>query len=252
MRRRAAAWPGTRTPAGQPVDARCRGRAGDPRGPRRRHLDVRARCRQAPGAGGLAERPAQPEDGAGHGQPPLAVPFRPGDRAHAQRLRQARRGRHAPRAARLAGRRADRRRLAAQADAPPDRALERLPDVVACDARRAGRGPVGPMVLALPHATAVGRGGARRDPLGQRRAADQGRRAERLSADPPGSPGRPVGAGPGMAGLRPRRGQPAEHLRRTSSGRSWSRSWPRTTRPTRTPVAPSDTRPRCRRSRSDS
>ena len=62
-----------------------------------------------------------------------------------------------------------RRRLAAQADAPADRALERLPDVVAGVAGRAGRRPGESMVLAVPDATADGRGGSRLDPGRQRR-----------------------------------------------------------------------------------
>ena len=112
---------------------------------------------------------AQPADGPRDGQPALAVPLRPRHRADAQRLRQARRAADPSRAARLAGRRAHGRRLAAQADAPADHALERLPDVVAGDAGRAGRRPGQPLVLAVPDAPAHGRGGPRLDPGGQRR-----------------------------------------------------------------------------------
>ena len=47
--------------------------------------------------------PDQSAAGAGDGQPGLALPFRPGHRRHAQRLRLQRRPAVAPRAARLAG-----------------------------------------------------------------------------------------------------------------------------------------------------
>ena len=74
----------------------------------------------------------------------------------------------APRAPRLAGGRAHGRRLAAQADAPADRALERLPDGVARVEGRAGRRPGEPLVLAVPDAPAHRRGGSRLDPGRQR------------------------------------------------------------------------------------
>ena len=67
--------------------------------------------------------------------------FGRGHRAHAQRLRPAWRTGHASRTARLAGRRVHGGRLADQADAPADRALERLPDVVAGDAVGTGQRP---------------------------------------------------------------------------------------------------------------
>ena len=60
------------------------------------------------GPGALARRPGQPADGPRDRQPALAAPLRPGDRRHAQRLRRPGRGAVASRAARLAGRRADR------------------------------------------------------------------------------------------------------------------------------------------------
>ncbi len=152
VRGRARARAGSRALAGQSVDARRRGRAGDA-GRARRWLDgLRPRSRQAAGAGRLADRPAEPPDGAGAGQPALAIPLRPRDRADTERLGQAGRAGDASRAARLAGRRARLGRLAAQAVAPADRAVERLPDVVDGDPRRAGRRPVEPMVLAVPRA----------------------------------------------------------------------------------------------------
>ena len=58
-------------------------------------------------------------------QPGLAVPLRPGDRRHAQRLRPDGPVAHPSRAARLAGRRVSRRRSVAQGAAPADRHLGR-------------------------------------------------------------------------------------------------------------------------------
>ena len=78
-------------------------------------------------------------------------------------------------------------------------------------------------------------------------AAAQGRRAERLSADPARGPGRPVGAGPGLDDLAAATRPPGAASTSTSSGRSWCRSWRPTTRPTPTPVARCATPRPCRR-----
>ena len=126
--------------------------------------------RQAAGPGRVADRPPQPDDGPRHGQPALAIPLRPGHRADAQRLRPAGRAGLASGAARLAGRRVHGGRLADQAHAPADPALERLPHVVAGNARAAGQRPGQSLVLAVPDAPAGRRGGARLDPRGQRHA----------------------------------------------------------------------------------
>ncbi len=79
--------------------------------------------------GALDRRSGQPAPGAGHGQPRVALPFRPGNRSHAQRLRIQRRTSLAPRAAGLAGNRIYRRRLAAQALASADRHFSDLSPV---------------------------------------------------------------------------------------------------------------------------
>ena len=195
---------------------------------------------------------AEPADGPGDGQPDLAVSLRPRDRADAQRLRRAGRAGHAPRAARLAGRRAHGRRLAAQADAPADRALERLPDVVAGRRRRAGRRPGESLVLAVPDAPAHRRGGSRLDPGRQRRRSTS-RPADRASIRRSRAKSWPASRCRARDG-RPRRPTrpPGGASTSTSSGRSWSRSWRPTTRPTPTSVARCATRPRCRRRRSAS
>ena len=98
-----------------------------------------ARGERAGGAGALDRRPGQSAAGAGDGQPGLALPLRPGDRRHAQRLRLQRRAAVASRAARLAGGGLHRRRLAAQADPSADRHVGDLSPVE--PARREGRRP---------------------------------------------------------------------------------------------------------------
>ena len=112
----------------------------------------------------------RPPAGAGDRQPALAAPLRPRDRRHAQRLRQAGRTPHASRAARLAGGRADPRRLAAQADPQAHHDQRRL--------HAGGRGRFGARrrrprqhaALAPVAAPARGRGDPRRDARRRRHA----------------------------------------------------------------------------------
>ena len=85
----------------------------------------RRRC-----AGRLDHRPpagSRASARPGDRQPAVAAPHRPGHRRHAQRFRRPRGTTNASRAARLAGRRIDSRRLAAQADPQADHAQRRLP-----------------------------------------------------------------------------------------------------------------------------
>ena len=247
VRRRARPARHARPVARQSEPAGRQGRARRSRGPGRSRAHVCERARQAPGAGRLAGRPAEPPDGPRAGQPDLAVSFRPRNRADTQRFRRPGRTGDASRAARLAGGRTHGRRLAAQANASADRALERLPDGVARVEGRAGRRPGQSLVLAVPDAPAHRRGGSRLDPGRQRHAQSQGRRTERLSADPARGHGR-------ASRCRARAGQPRRRPRRpgaastcTSSDRSWSRSWRRMTRPIPTSVARCAIPPPCPR-----
>ena len=180
VRRGARAWRKTHVLLrGNPEPDGRRGRAGRARGARAtaRH-DVREWTGQAAGAGRLADRPAESADGPRDGQPALAVSFRPGHRADAQRLRQAGRAADASRAARLAGRRVRGRRLADQADAPADRAVERLPDVVAGDGGRAGR----------PTRPTTGSGGSRCAGSRPRKSATRSWRSAARSISRPAGP----------------------------------------------------------------
>ena len=76
--------------------------------------------RAAAGPGSLAEPARQSAFDPRDRQPGLAVPFRPGPGRHVERLRPPGRGSQPPRAARLAGDRVRRARLAAEAAAPAD------------------------------------------------------------------------------------------------------------------------------------
>ena len=135
----------TRGPQGRAAAARRRPRLA---GGGRRSRERSCRPRRPPaGARALAQwlDPArQPADGPGDRQPALAAPFRPGDRRHAQRLRRPGRGPDASRAARLAGHRAGRAGLAAQADPPPDGHLGDLPAVVVRQPTPRSRPPTTP------------------------------------------------------------------------------------------------------------
>ena len=108
--------------------------AGDLRPLRRPH-----RGRPPRGAGPLADRLAERPCLAVDRQPGLAVPFRPGDRRHPQRLRPDGPASHASRAARLAGGRVPRRRPVAQGPAPADRHVRDLPASVGRPTRRPRR-----------------------------------------------------------------------------------------------------------------
>ena len=138
--------------------------AADPRAPPRRRQEP-GRPRSARGRSSvLAELPARFDLSAGHTegdrraalarwltdpqnpldlavdrQPRLAVPFRPRDRRHAQRLRPDGPAAHASRAARLAGGRVPRRRPVAQGAAPADRHVRHLPASVGRQRRRPRR-----------------------------------------------------------------------------------------------------------------
>ena len=154
----------------------------------------------------------------------LALPLRPGDRRHAQRLRLQRRPALAPRAARLAGRRVPRRRRPAQADPPADRAVGDLPPVEPARRPGAGRRRRQPAALAVHAPAAGGRGDPRRDP-GRRRHA----------RPPDGRAGlRPLGA---EHELRGRVHAPGPTSAPTPSA-GWSTSSSRGASPTR-PSAPS-------------
>ena len=119
-------------------------------------------------AGALADAEGQSADGPRHGQSPLAAPFRRRHRRHAERLRRHGRAGHAPRIARLAGRRVRGERLEPQAHAPADGAVGGLlPGFRDRPERRplrqgVGRGPRRPSALARPPAAAGGRGDPRR------------------------------------------------------------------------------------------
>ena len=82
---------------------------------------------ESPWHGGSATLPTPA--GTGHGQSRLALPLRPGDRRHPQRLRLQRQPAVASRAPRLAGQPVCRGRMAAQAAASADRALGHLSPV---------------------------------------------------------------------------------------------------------------------------
>ncbi len=178
--------------------------------------DPSARCeddRPPARAGRLDRLAGEPADGPRHGQPALAVPLRPGDRPLAEQLRHAGRRADASRTARLAGRRAGRARLAAQAASPPDHDLQRLPDVVArqrrrpwtptrqndlfwrFDMRRLTAEEIRDSILAVS---------------GQLEPGDV--RPEHLSGDPRRGAGRSVGAREGLAHVAARRADPAERV----------------------------------------
>ena len=124
------------------------------------------RTRTAAGdAGRLAHVGREPDRGTGAGQPGLGLAFRAGDRAHAQRFRQAGRGADASRAPRLPGRRADGTRLEPQAPAPAHHALERVPDVERGRRRVAAHDPEDLRLGALPPPAARRRRDPRRDAL---------------------------------------------------------------------------------------
>ena len=125
--------------------------------------------------------------------------FTPGDRGHVERFRRAGRAAVASRAARLAGLRADRRRLAAQADPPADRDLGDLSPVQQAG-RQARRGrsrqhPAGPD----ESPPARRRGHPRRDARRLGRAESQDGRARRAG------PAREGGQGPDLHRGRGRR-----------------------------------------------
>ncbi len=146
------------------------------------------------------------------------------------------------RTARLAGRRVHGGRLADQADAPADRAFERLPDVVAGDAAGLARDPDNRWFWRFPmrrlSAEEV------RDSMsgGQRYAQPEGRWSEHLPADAPRGACRPVGARLGLGDLACPTRQRGGASTSTSSGRSRCRSWRLMTPPTPMRAARSATR----------
>ena len=105
-------------------------------------------------------------------QPGLALPLRPGDRRHPQRLRPQRVAAHPPRAARLAGGRVPRTAAVAQGPAPADRHERVVPAVVrATTARRGGDRRRQPLPLAAEPPPARRRGGPRRRARRRRRSS---------------------------------------------------------------------------------
>ena len=131
---------------------------------------------QPPRPGQVAD-PARPAaDGPRHRQPALGASFRPRNRRHARRLRRPRRSPDPPRIARLAGRRAGRKRLVAQARPPAHGAEQRLPAGLATGRRRRqAHRPGEPSALAHEPPPARRRGAARRR-AGDGRHAQPGRR----------------------------------------------------------------------------
>ena len=173
------AGPDIRPEARRPA---AKGRAGRPVGRRGRGARVRAEtgrhgAGKAFGAGRVDRQAGQPAAGAGDGQPRLALPFRPGHRADAERFRLQRRPPVTPGVARLAGFGISGRRLEAQTAAPADRVVGRLPAVHALRRQGGGCGRRRPAAVAAG-AAAPGGGG---DP--RRGVADE-RRPEPGAADP--------------------------------------------------------------------
>jgi hypothetical protein len=204
-RKRADPAADVRAAPGQPAGARRGGRARLPVGaqPAAPAAAGAAAGRRvvaaAPGPGRLDHEPEEPAHGPRHGEPRVAVPLRPGHRPLAQQLRAPGHAADAPRAAGLAGGRTGARRLAAQAAAPDDPAVERVPDVVAGEPEGARPRPGERPVLALRHAAPRRRGGARLAAGSFRDAEPAARRAEHLPGDPEGGAGGPVAAGPRLA-----------------------------------------------------
>ena len=172
------------------------------------------------GSGGVADRPEKPDDGAGHGQPALAVSTSAGascptpsdfgqlgePSTHPELLdwlaaELMTGGWHIKRMHRLIV------------------TVKHLPNVVAGDRDGTGGRPRQPLVLAVPDAQALGRGDPRRDPGRQRQPEPQGGRAEHLPADPARGAGRPVGSGFRMERYRLPRNRPGGAFTFTSSGR---------------------------------
>ena len=169
-------------------------RARRARGARRRDRVNREGTRQASGAGRLADGSSQSPDGPRAGQSHLAISFRPGDRADPQRLRQAGRAGNPSRAAGLAGCRVGRERMADQADASAHRDVERYRMSSRATQAELAADPANRWFWRFPMRRLAAE--EVRDAMlavsGDLRS--QGRRAERLSADPPRGDGRPVGA----------------------------------------------------------
>ena len=132
-------------------------------------------------AGEVDRQPRQPADGPGDGQPDLATALRPGDRRHAEQLRQERRAADPPRITRLARPHVHRAGLEHQGDAPPVADLKRLsPGVREHHLRWERRRPGEPPPLAFQPPTTGGRGDPRRHPRRQRPAQPRAGRPEHL------------------------------------------------------------------------
>src|SRR5262249_47906947 len=99
------------------------------------------RTAPADGTGRLADAPRSPADGAGVGEPGVAVALRPRAGRDGERLRRPRVAAEPPGVAGLAGERADVAVLVHQTPAPADRGLGALPPVVAPARRERGEGP---------------------------------------------------------------------------------------------------------------
>ena len=87
----------------------------------------------------LAGLAGEPADRPGRRQPDLAAPFRHGAGEDRRELRRSGRAALAPRAARLAGERADPHRVGHEGDAPPDRHQRHVPATFECQCRRSWR-----------------------------------------------------------------------------------------------------------------
>ncbi len=127
----------------------------------------------------------------------------------------------ASRAARLAGRRVRRQRLAAQAAAPADRDVERLPDVERRPIRRPqAKRPGERPVLAVRPAAAGGRGDPRLDPGRQRQPQPGKMGGPSIYPHDPGARCWPASRGRAAAGGNRRpRSRPGAASTSTSSGR---------------------------------
>ena len=122
-------------------------------------------------AGRLARVAGQSADGPRDGQSRLAAPVRPRARADAGQLRRQRPAADATRSCSTPGRPVHGRRLVGQEADPPDRAEPGLPARRrAYDARNYEADPDNALVWRMSQAAAGGRGAARRDARGGRRA----------------------------------------------------------------------------------
>ncbi len=170
--------------------------------------------RAAHGAGGLDRIEGQPDDRPRVREPRLAVPLRPGHRAHARTT--SANSANSPRTRNCStGSRASSwtggwklKRL---------HKLIMMSSAYQLSAHRGRREPQGRSgeraAVAVQHAAAHGRGGPRLDPGRERFAEPQAVRPEHVSEDSEGSARRAIGARPGLADVAARGGKSAKRLR---------------------------------------